>query len=125
MEEREISKAVITRLPRYYRYLGEMCIRDRVYKGRFLLQNTVLMSLGNSVNHVVHIFVALTDVHIVTDTDHVCHEGNHIGSFTYSLAVGNLGFALIQVLNLQAQQVAGGSEGETGSGRVVAEQGDP
>ena len=40
------------------------------------------------------------------------------------LAVGDLGLLLVQVLDLQAQQVAGGGEGEAGAGGVVAEDGD-
>ena len=36
----------------------------------------------------------------------------------------DLGFALVQVLYFQAQQVAGGSKGETCTGGVVTEQGD-
>ena len=79
------------------------------------------MTLGNSVNYFVHICVSLTDVHIIADTDYVGHEGDHVGCLAYSLAVGNLRFALVQILNLQAQQIAGGSKGETGTGRVVAE----
>ena len=38
--------------------------------------------------------------------------------------MGYLALALIEVLDLQAQQVAGGSKGEAGAGGVVAEQAD-
>ena len=69
----------------------------------------------------MHVGVALADVHVIADSDDVCHEGDHVGGLTNGLAVGYLGFALVQILYFQAQQVAGGSEGEAGTGGVVAE----
>ena len=51
----------------------------------------------------MHISVSLTDVHIIADTDYVGHEGDHVGCLAYSLAVSNLRFALVQILNLQAR----------------------
>jgi hypothetical protein len=38
--------------------------------------------------------------------------------------VGNLRLALIQILNLQAQQIAGRREREPGAGGIVTEQGN-
>ena len=38
--------------------------------------------------------------------------------------MGDLGLLLIQILHFQTQQVAGGGEGEAGTGGVVAEDGD-
>ena len=38
--------------------------------------------------------------------------------------MGNLGLLLIENLLFQTQEVAGGGEGEAGTGGVVAEQGD-
>ena len=41
MEERQISKAVIKRLPRYYRYLGEMLNNgvERISSGELSTKN--------------------------------------------------------------------------------------
>ena len=38
--------------------------------------------------------------------------------------MSDLALALVQILDLQTQQVAGGGKGETGAGRVVPEQGN-
>ena len=69
----------------------------------------------------MHVGVALADVHVIADSDDVCHERDHVGGLTDGLAVCYLGFALVQILYFQSQQVAGGSEGEAGTGGVVAE----
>ena len=89
-----------------------------------LLEDARLVALGDGVHHVVHVGVALADVHVVPDADDVGHEGDHVGRLAHGLAVGDLALALVQVLDLQAQQVAGGGEGEAGAGGVVPEQGD-
>ena len=96
----------------------------QVDQSGLLLQDAGLVALGDSLHEFLLVGVALANVHVVTDTDDVSHEGNHVGSLADGLAVGDLGLALVQVLNFQTQQVAGGSEGETGTGGVVAEQGD-
>ena len=80
---------------------------------------TRFMALFNSFGYLVHVGVAFADVHIVTDTDYVCHEGDHVGCFTNSFTVSNLRFAFVQILNFQTQQIAGRSEGETGTCGVV------
>ena len=68
--------------------------------------------------------MAFADEHVVADTDHVSHEGNHVGGLTDGFTVGDLGFLFIQVVDGQAQQVAGGSEGKAGACRVIAEDGN-
>ena len=73
----------------------------QVYKGRLLFQDAVLISLSYSVNNLVHVSISLTDVHIVADTDDICHEGDHVSSLTDSLAVGYLRFSFVQILNFQ------------------------
>ena len=89
-----------------------------------LLQYARLVALGDGVHHVVHVGVALADVHVVPDADDVRHEGDHVGGLPHGFAMGDLALALVQILDLDAQQVAGGGEGEPGAGGVVAEQGD-
>ena len=93
-----------------------------VDQGGLLLQHAVLVALGHGVHELVHVGVALANVHVVADADDVGHEGHHVGGLADGLAVGDLALALVQILHLQAQQVAGG--GEAGAGGVVAEQGD-
>ena len=73
----------------------------QVYKGRLLLQDAVLISLSHCVNNFVHISISLADVHIVTDTDDICHEGDHVCSLTNGLAVCYLRLSFVQILNLQ------------------------
>ena len=68
--------------------------------------------------------MTLADEHIIADTDDVRHEGDHVGSLANRFAVGDLGLLLVQILHLQTQQIAGGGEGETGAGGVVAEDGN-
>ena len=53
------------------------------------------MALGYRVNHFVHVSISLADVHVIADTDHVSHEGNHVGCLADGLAVSYLGFALV------------------------------
>ena len=103
---------------------GMVDVALQVDQRGLLLQNAVLVALGHSVHHVMHVLVALADVHVVTDADDVRHEGDHVGSLADGLAVGDLALALVQILHFQTQQVAGGGEGETGAGGVVAEQAD-
>ena len=69
---------------------GVVDIALKVYQSRLLLQNPVLVALSHGVNHFMHIFVAFSYVHIVTDTDDIGHEGDHVGSLPDCLAVGNL-----------------------------------
>ena len=72
----------------------------------------------------MHISVSFADVHVVADSDDVSHEGDHVCCLAYCLAVRYLGFALIQILDLKAEHIAGRSEGEAGARGVVAEQRD-
>ena len=66
----------------------------------------------------------LADIHVIADSDDIRHEGNHVRGFSYRLAVRDLALLLIQILYLQSQQIARGGKGESGSGGVVAEDGD-
>ena len=96
----------------------------QVDQRRALLENAVTVALFQSVHEGLLILVALVDVHVVADADDVSHEGDHVGSLTDGLAVGDLRLLLVEDLLLEAEEVAGGSEGEAGPGGVVAEQGD-
>ena len=82
------------------------------------------MSLGYSVYYVMHVFVALADVHIIADTDNVSHEGNHVSGLTNGLTMSDLALALVKILNLKTKQVTSRCKRETGTGRVITEQGD-
>ena len=72
----------------------------------FCASTPALMALGDRIHHLMHVGVALADVHIVADADHVRHEGDHVGRLAHGLAVGHLALALVKVLHGQAQQVA-------------------
>ena len=89
-----------------------------------LLENAVAVALLQSVHERLLVLVALMDVHIVADADDVGHEGDHVGRLADGLAVGDLGLLLVEDLLLEAEEVAGGGEGEAGTGGVVAEEGD-
>ncbi len=74
--------------------------------------------------HFTHVGVAGPQVHVVANADGIGAEGDHVGGFTDGFTVGNLGFAFIQILLGQAEQVEGGGVGETGTGGVVAKHRD-
>ena len=95
-----------------------------VDEGRLLLEDAVLIALFESVRDLLLIGMALADVHIVADADDVSHKGDHVGGLADGLAVGDLALALVQILHLYAQQIAGRGKGEAGTGGVIAEVGD-
>ena len=103
---------------------GVIHVALEVHQRGALLQNAVPVALLQSVHKGLLILVALTDIHIVPDADDIGHEGHHVGRLTDGLAVGDLRLLLVQHLLLQTQQIAGGGEGEAGTGGVVTEQGD-
>ena len=103
---------------------GVIHVALQVHQGGLLLQDTVAVAFLHGIHKGLLILVALADEHIIADADDVGHEGHHVGRLADGLAVGDLGLLLVQVLHLQAQQVAGGGEGEAGAGGVVAEDGD-
>ena len=103
---------------------GMVHIALQVHQGGLLLQDTVAVAFLHGVHKGLLILVTLADEHIIADADDVGHEGHHVRGLADGLAVGDLRLLLVQVLDLQAQQVAGGGEGEAGTGGVVAEDGD-
>ena len=93
----------------------------QVDERRALFKNIVLKALFDGVDDLVHVGVALADVHIVTDADDVGHEGDHVRRFADRLSVRHLRFALVEILHLKTEEVRGRGEGEAGARRVVAE----
>ena len=81
---------------------GMVNVALKVYKGRLLLQDAILMTLGNGIHHFVHVGVSFANVHIIPDADDIGHEGDHVGCLADRLAVGDLGLALVQILYLKA-----------------------
>ena len=73
----------------------------QVDKSRFLLKDTVFISLCYGVNNFVHISISFADVHIIADADNVSHERDHVGCLADCLTVCNLRFSLVQILNLK------------------------
>ena len=105
--------------------LGRMVdIALKVDKRRDLLEHAVAVTLAHRLGNLMHIGVALADVHIIADTDNIGHEGDHVRRLADRLAVRDLRFALVEVLNLQPEHVAGGGEAEARARRIVAEQRD-
>ena len=104
---------------------GVVYVTLKVYKSRSLLKDSVFVALSYSVHKLFLISMAFSDIHIIADTDHISHKGNHVGCFADSFAVSDLRFFLIQILNLKAKKVACRSKGETGSCGVVAENRNP
>ena len=94
----------------------------KVYKCRFLLKNSVLVSFCYSVNNFVHVFVTFSDVHIITDTDNISHEGDHVSCLTNCLTVSNLRFSFVKILNFKTKKVTSRSERETCTCGIVTEQ---
>ena len=95
-----------------------------VHERRSLLEDAVAVAFFQRVHERLLILMTLMDVHVVADADDIGHEGDHVGGLTDGLAVRDLALLLVEDLLLKAQQVAGGSEGEAGTGGVVAEEGD-
>ena len=69
----------------------------QVYQCRLLLEFAVFGCLFNGINDLMHVSVALSDVHIVTDTDHVRHEGDHGSCLADRLAVCDLRLLFIEI----------------------------
>jgi hypothetical protein len=69
------------------------------------------------------VLVAFAEVHVVPDADGLGQEADHVGGLADGLAVGDLALALVQVLDIEAQEVGGAGVGEAGAGAVVPEVG--
>ena len=96
----------------------------QVYKSRSLFEDTIFVSLSNCIHKFFLVCMSFADIHIITDTDYVSHEGYHVCCFANSFTMRNLRFFLIEILYFQTKKVAGRSERETGTCRVVTEDGD-
>ena len=97
----------------------------QIDQGRSLLQNVLVKSLLYRPGDFPHIGVALADVHVIPNTDDVRHKGDHVGGLADRFTVGHLGFALIEILHGQAQQVTGAGKAESGPGGLIPEKGNP
>ena len=105
--------------------LGRMVdVALEVDQSRLLFEDAVFITLGDGVDDFFLVRMALADVHIVADADDVGHEGNHVGRFADRFAVSNLALLFVQVLDLQAEEIAGRGEGEARTRRIVAEDGN-
>ena len=71
-----------------------------------------------------HVFVAFAEEQVVADADGFGEEADHVGGFADGFAVGDLRFAFVEFLQVQAQERAGAGEAETGAGGLIAEVGD-
>ena len=91
---------------------------------RSLLQDSLVEAFLYAVGNCLLVSVALTDIHVVPDTDDVSHEGDHVCCLSHSLAMCNLALLLVQVLDLQSKKVTCRCEGESCSCGVIAEDGD-
>ena len=72
----------------------------------------------------MHIGVALADIHIIPNADDIRHKRNHVRGFAHGFAVGDLAFALVKVLHLEAEQIAGRSKREARAGGIIPEEAD-
>ena len=79
----------------------------QVDKSRLLLEDTVFMSLCDRIHEGLLIGMSFADIHIITDTDDVSHEGNHVRRLSDSFTVSDLALLLVQILYFQTKQVAG------------------
>ena len=96
----------------------------QVDQRRTLGQHPLLEPFIQCGAHFAHIGVTGTEEHVVTDADCIGAERDHIGRFTDGFAMGDLGFALIQILLGQTEQVQRRGVREAGSGGVIAENRD-
>lgn len=99
-------------------YIG-LKVHDAGAVGQDARGHAVVESLA----YLALILVALSEVHIVADADRLGEEADHVGGLAHGLAVGDLALALVEVLDVKAEEVAGAREGEASARGVVAEVG--
>ncbi len=95
-----------------------------IYDGRALLQDPGGVPFLHCPGDFPHVGIALPDVHVVPNPDHLGHEGHHVRGLPHCFAVRNLALAFIQVLDRKAEQVARAGEAKPGPRRVIAEDAD-
>ena len=103
---------------------GMVDIALQVDQGGPLFKHALIKTCLNRLGHLAHVGIALADIHVISNADNIGHERDHVGGFAHGFAMGDLGFTLVQVLHLKAEQVAGAGKTEPGAGRVVPEQGN-
>ena len=89
-----------------------------------LVQHALLEALLHRARHLAHVAVALAEIHVVADPDDLGQERDHVRRLAHGLAMGDLGFALVEVRHRQAEGVGGGGETEARAGGVVAKDGN-
>jgi len=100
---------------------GVVLIALKVDDAGLLRKNTLLLALLAGLGDLKLVLVALTEEQIVTDADDLSHEGQHGGSLTDSLTVGNLALGLIHIKNRETKKSAGRGEGRAGASGLVTE----
>ena len=74
---------------------------------RALRKHAVGKGLVQRGSHLSHVGVAGTEEHVVADADDVAQEGDHGRGLANGLPVGDLRFALVEVLHGKSKQVGG------------------
>jgi len=116
---------VVTDLEQIGQGLGGMVdIALEVYDCGPLVQDPFCKALVDCGRDLAHIAVAFAQEHVIADADRLGKEGDHGRGLAHGLAVGDLGFDLIQLGEPQSQGVDRGGEAEAGAGRVVAKDRD-
>ena len=82
----------------------------QVDERRALFKHTMMEAFIDGIHESLHVFMAFADKHVIADTDDIRHEGYHVRGLADGLTMGDLGFLLIQVIDGQTEQIAGGSE---------------
>ena len=91
---------------------------------RPLFQNAGRKTVLHGGRHLLHVSVAGAQKDVVADADELGEKADHVGGLAHGLAVGDLGAALVQVLDAQSQQIGGREKRKTRAGGLVAEDAD-
>jgi len=102
---------------------GVILIALEVDDAGLLRKNALLLALLAGLGDLELVLVALTEEEIITDADDLGHEGQHGGSLTNSLTVGDLALGLVHIENREAKKGAGRGEGGAGASGLVTEDG--
>lgn len=70
----------------------------QIDKRRALFEHAVVETFVDITSDILHVGVTFANVHVVANTNDVRHERDHVRRLFDCLAMGNLRFALIQIL---------------------------
>ncbi len=87
----------------------------KVHQRRSLFQHPLVIPFLHSISNLLHIGVAFANIHIISNSDDIRHETDHISGFPNGLAVSDLALLFIEILDFQAKQVTGAGKAEPGS----------